>query len=113
MLRKSGRMSNEDPDDLVWSKLTRTTLDGIEVAPIASPADAASVTTEGRPVRTGDWDVRAHFIGPDAAAANEAALVDLDGGVSSLWLELGQGLEVAALGEAARRRAADLAPGGA
>jgi methylmalonyl-CoA mutase len=110
VLRKSGRMSNEDPDDLVWSKLTRTTLDGIEVAPIASPADAASVTTEGRPVRTGDWDVRAHFIGPDAAAANEAALVDLDGGVSSLWLELGQGLEVAALPRLLDGVLLDLAP---
>ena len=26
VLRKSGRMSDDDPDDLVWTKLTRTSL---------------------------------------------------------------------------------------
>ena len=37
VLRKSGRMKADDPDALVWQKLTRTTLDGVEVAPLGTP----------------------------------------------------------------------------
>ncbi|MBB6628892.1 methylmalonyl-CoA mutase [Nocardioides sp. KIGAM211] len=88
VLRKSRRMTDEDPDDLVWSKLTRTTLDDIPVAPLGTAALAADLETAGRPTRSGAWDVRAHLSGHDPKAANETALVDLNGGVTSLWLSV-------------------------
>lgn len=110
VLRKSGRLQADDPDHLVWDKLSRTTLDEVVVPPIGAPTDATSTTTAGRPTRTGPWDVRAHYVGPDASSVNEAALVDLENGVTSLWLELGQGLGRDALPEILRGVLLDLAP---
>ncbi|PUA82148.1 methylmalonyl-CoA mutase family protein [Nocardioides currus] len=110
VLRKARRLGDDDPDDAVWAKLTRTTLDGIDVAPIGTPSDLADVATEGRPTRTGDWDIRAHVSGPDAAAANEAVLVDLDNGATSLWVEIGADLAVEDLPRALRGVLLDLAP---
>lgn len=89
VLRKARRMSHDDPDDLVWSKLTRTTLDGIDVAPLGTPDLLEDLTTRGRPTRAGDWDIRSQLSVTDAKAGNEQALVDLEGGVTSLWLTLG------------------------
>ncbi|MDN4173673.1 methylmalonyl-CoA mutase family protein [Nocardioides sp. SOB77] len=88
VLRKSRRLRDDDPDATVWTKLTRTTLDGIEVTPLGTPSLLQDLHTEGRPTRVGPWDVRAHLGGTGVAAkqANEEALVDLDGGVASLWL---------------------------
>ena len=86
VLRKARRMADEDPDDRVWQKLARTTLDGITVTPLGTPALLDDVETQGRPTRQGDWDVRAHVDARDAKLANEEALVDLDGGVTSLWV---------------------------
>ncbi|WGL51715.1 methylmalonyl-CoA mutase family protein [Nocardioides sp. BP30] len=83
VLRKSGRIGEGDPDSVVWAKLTRTTLDGIGVTPLGVPG-GDSVTV--RPARTGAWDIRSLVADPDAKRANEAALVDLDGGVTSLWV---------------------------
>lgn len=87
VLRKARRLREEDDDALVWEKLTRTTLDGIGITPLGTPEDLDGLTTSGRPARTGAWDVRAHLAVTDAKAANEAALVDLEGGVTSLWLQ--------------------------
>ncbi len=97
VLRKSRRLGEDDPDDLVWDKLTRTTLDGIAVAPLGTSALLDGVATEGRPTRAGDWDVRAHLVGADARAANEDALVDLDGGVASLWVDATSGTDLTTL----------------
>src|SRR6478735_10256370 len=80
VLRKARRMSDEDPDDLVWKKLTRTTLDGIPVTPLGTAALLDGLETSGRPTRSGDWDIRSQV------TTNEEALTDLDGGVTSLWL---------------------------
>lgn len=88
VLRKSRRMSDEDPDDLVWKKLTRTTLDGIAVTPLGTRSLLDDLETGGRPTRAGDWDVRAYVDGRDPKLANEESLVDLDGGVTSLWLRV-------------------------
>ncbi|MEI7055461.1 methylmalonyl-CoA mutase family protein [Nocardioides sp. CCNWLW239] len=92
VLRKSGRLTSEDADSLVWDKLTRTSLDGLRIAPLGLPdtsfADTVFADTV-RPTRAGAWDIRSlvsGLPGVDAKAANEAALVDLDGGVSSLWV---------------------------
>ena len=105
VLRKARRLTDEDPDDLVWKKLTRSTLDGIGVTPLGTRALLDEVRTSGRPARQGDWDVRAHVDGADAKAANEEVLVDLDGGVTSLWLQ--GGADLATLLEGVRL---DLAP---
>ena len=95
MLRKSGRLTDEDADAAVWTKLARTTLDGISVAPIGIPADLEGLVTAGRPTREGAWDIRAQYDGPDAKAVNQAILADLNGGVTSLWIQLGAGLTAA------------------
>ena len=110
VLRKARRLGDDDPDALVWEKLGRTTLDDIAVTPLGTAALLDDLETSGRPTRAGDWDIRAHLTGPDAKLANEAALVDLNGGATSLWLELGAGLtpedlDAALDGRAARPRA--------
>jgi methylmalonyl-CoA mutase len=88
VLRKARRLGDDAPDSDVWAALTRTTLDGIEVAPIGQPADLDGRTTSGRPGRAGAWDVRAQLEVVDARAANEAALQDLENGATSLLLHL-------------------------
>lgn len=89
VLRKARRLSDSDPDELVWDKLSRTTLDGIVVPPIGTPANAPEPGV--RPTRQGDWDVRPLLVGDDAKQANQAALVDLENGATSLWLDLSDG----------------------
>ncbi len=101
VLRRSGRMKDDDPDSLVWAKLTRTTLDGIEIAPLGTPASLEGLPDTGLPgsapytrgaaVTPSEqgWDVRAHLADPDPAAAADAALLDLENGVTSLWLSVG------------------------
>ena len=58
VLRKARRLGDDAPDSDVWAALSRTTLDGIDVAPIGQPSDLDGLTTSGRPSRTGAWDVR-------------------------------------------------------
>ncbi len=99
VLRTARRMSDEDDDALVWERLTRTTLDGIAIAPLGTsdlvrPDD---VRTARRPTRAGAWDVRAHLaVGPEREV-NDEALVDLAGGVTSLWVAAGPGTDLDAL----------------
>lgn len=97
VLRKAKRLTDEDPDDLVWQKLTRTTLDGIAVTPLGTAALLDDLETSGRPTRSGDWDIRAHVDGRDAELANEESLADLDGGVTSLWLRVAADTDLAVL----------------
>jgi methylmalonyl-CoA mutase len=81
VLRKARRLGEEDPDDAVWDALTRTTLDGLAVPPLGTP-DLVDVTvTTGRPTRAGSWDVRT------TPRTSEQALVDLDNGATSLWVD--------------------------
>lgn len=84
VLRKARRIGDDDPDEVVWDELTRTTLDGIGITPLGTPDLLDGLTTSGRPTRVDAWDIRAHH---GAGASNEAVRVDLDGGVTSLWLE--------------------------
>ncbi|GEP35999.1 methylmalonyl-CoA mutase [Nocardioides szechwanensis] len=97
VLRKARRLTADDPDSLVWDKLGRKTLDGITIPPLGTAAALDDLKTSGRPTRTGDWDIRAHLAGTDAKALNETALVDLDGGVTSLWLQVGADTDLATL----------------
>src|SRR5690606_5849307 len=85
-----------------WDKLTRTTLDGIAVAPIGSPDQVADLPAVGQPGAAPftrgrlaekpehGWDIRAHFSGLEAKALNETALVDLENGGNSLWLKVAE-----------------------
>ncbi|MDT9592758.1 methylmalonyl-CoA mutase family protein [Nocardioides zeae] len=100
VLRKARRLGDDDPDAGVWEKLTRTTLDGIALPPIGRPSDLDGVPVEDqRPRRAGGWDIRAHLgaTAVPAKAANETALVDLEGGVTSLWLRVDAGADLATL----------------
>jgi methylmalonyl-CoA mutase len=87
VLRKSGRLGEGDSDSDVWDQLARRTLDGIPVSPLGTPQLVDDLETSGRPDRAGEWDIRAHLTVSDPKQANEAALVDLDNGVTSLWLQ--------------------------
>ncbi len=97
VLRKSRRMSEEDADSLVWDKLTRKTLDGLDITPLGTPSSLEGLATAGRPARAGDWDVRSLVEAGPEKQLNEAALVDLDGGVTSLWLQLDVGADLPTL----------------
>lgn len=110
VLRKARRLGDDAPDADVWSALTRTTLDGIEVPPIGQPSDLEGRTTSGRPGRLGAWDVRTSLVGDDAAAINEAALVDLDNGATSLHLDPSDLQETDEIAIALRGVLFDLAP---
>ncbi|MGH3352951.1 MAG: methylmalonyl-CoA mutase family protein [Nocardioides sp.] len=98
VLRKTGRLTSDDADSAVWDKLTRTSLDGLRIAPLGLPGE--SYADVPRPTRSGAWDIRSlvsGLAGVDAKAANEAALVDLDGGVSSLWVAADESTDLAVL----------------
>ena len=87
VLRKARRMQDGDADTEVWDRLAVRTLDEIAVSPLGTPHLVKELKTSGRPERAGEWDIRAHLTGSDPKQANEAALVDLDHGVTSLWLQ--------------------------
>jgi methylmalonyl-CoA mutase len=79
VLRKAGRLSDDDPDDAVWAELTHTTYDGIAVSPLGTPDQGFPPVTP-RPSRVGAWDVRVRaFEGTEAVA-------ELEHGASSLWV---------------------------
>jgi methylmalonyl-CoA mutase len=123
VLRKAGRMKAEDPDDLVWEKLTRTTLDGIAIPPLATPETLQDLPDPGQPGQAPytrgsgvsrpeqGWDIRAHLGEPDAKQAAADAITDLENGVTSLWLSLGRGgIAHADLGTVLKDVYVDLAP---
>ncbi|MDI9581063.1 MAG: methylmalonyl-CoA mutase family protein [Thermobispora sp.] len=90
VLRKSGWQGSADD---VEQALSTTTYDGVTVAPLH---DASDLPRAPRIVgRTGAWDVRQRHADPDPAATRAAIQADLEGGVTSIWLDL------AAIGAAA------------
>ena len=90
VLRKARRLDDDAPDSAVWAKLARTTLDGIEVGPLGTPALVADLPDPVRPPARGDgWDVRVLLADPDPAAAHDAALTDLENGATSLLVQVG------------------------
>lgn len=91
VLRKAGRLSESDDDALVWDKLTRKTLDGIAITPLGTPALVADLQTAGRPDRAEEWDVRAYFADPEAKNTAADIKLDLNNGVTSVWVEVGAG----------------------
>ena len=112
VLRKARRLGDDAPDDAVWGELTRTTLDGIGITPLGTPALVADLPDPVRPPARGDgWDVRALLGDPDAQASNAAALTDLENGATSLRLQVGaSGIDVADLPTVLKGVLLDVAP---
>ncbi|WP_116453348.1 methylmalonyl-CoA mutase subunit beta [Blastococcus litoris] len=106
VLRKAGREELPDP---VEDALSRTVATGVRVAPLYTAEDVADLPAAvGVPglapfVRgsragadpesgvPGGWDVRQRHAHPDVAVTKEAIAADLENGVTSLWLVVGEG----------------------
>ncbi|GAA2746385.1 methylmalonyl-CoA mutase family protein [Kitasatospora cinereorecta] len=107
VLRKSGA---QDVGGVRAEEVLSTRLqDGLRVRPLYTAQDtAADAGLPGFPpfvrgsraqgAAVSGWDVRQRHADPDPRRANEAVLADLENGVSSLWLTVGEaGLPIAAL----------------
>ncbi|WP_084211436.1 methylmalonyl-CoA mutase family protein [Pseudonocardia acaciae] len=103
VLRKAGRELDGGAPDEVERLLASALADGVSVAPLYTADDAegasagmpglAPFTRGGRALGSSPdgWDVRARHADPDVTATSEAVLADLENGVGSLWLVLGEG----------------------
>ena len=103
VLRKSRKLADDADDSEVWAKLATTTLDGISVAPLGTPALSQDLPDGGLPGQApftrgsvaarelDGWDVRAWFTDPDAERTAKDVVTDLENGVNSLWLSVGAG----------------------
>ena len=91
---------------------SHSTLDGIEVTPLGTPALVADLPDPVRPPARGDgWDVRALLADPDAEASHAAALTDLENGATSLLVQVGaSGIDVADLATVLKGVLLDVAP---
>lgn len=101
-LRRSGISEVPDP---VEDALRQSIGSGVDIAPLYVAEDAAGSVREAgvpglapfiRGRRAGfaeltGWDVRARHAHPDVRVTRDAIKADLDNGVTSLWLVLGEG----------------------
>jgi methylmalonyl-CoA mutase len=111
----------EDPGDAPERELATLTADGIEIAPLyvaddgrpdpGYPGQAPFVRGSTAAGHRAGWDVRQRHEHPDPAVAREQIMEDLAGGVTSLWLGLGDGqIPVDALPGVLAEVCLDLAP---
>ncbi len=138
VLRKAGR---EDLPEPVEEALRRPVATGVTVAPLYTAEDAADLPTavgvpglppfvrgsrpSGGPAGSaevtasggveggapGGWDIRQRHAHPDVAVTREAIAADLENGVTSLWLVVGEGaIPAAELGAVLTDVYLDLAP---
>ncbi|WP_248959031.1 methylmalonyl-CoA mutase family protein [Sphaerisporangium perillae] len=117
VLRRSGA-EVDSPEDA----LAHTTYDGVTLRPLYDAADlpgdpgvpGAAPYVRGSRAAGGvlsGWDVRQRHAHPDPAVTREAVLADLENGVTSIWLVLGDGgLEISALPRVLDGVYLDLAP---
>jgi methylmalonyl-CoA mutase len=103
VLRKSRRLGEDAPDTDAWSTLATTTLDGISVTPLGTPALSAGLPDGGLPGQAPftrgatatreleGWDVRAWFTDPDVERTAKDVVTDIENGVNSLWISAGTG----------------------
>jgi len=54
VLRKAGRLADDDPAGAAWQRLGRTTLDGLVVPPLGTSDLLDELATAGRPTRAAD-----------------------------------------------------------
>jgi methylmalonyl-CoA mutase len=125
VLRKQHRLTEDAPDADAWSALAHTTLDGLEITPLGTPAvetpapglpgvapftRGAELVPREREVPPG-WDVRAWFADPDVETTVDHVHTDLENGVNSLWLAVGEGaVAIDALPKVLEHVFVDLAP---
>ncbi|HVD26877.1 MAG TPA: methylmalonyl-CoA mutase family protein, partial [Mycobacteriales bacterium] len=124
VLRKAGR---DDLPDPVEDALAATVATGVAVEPLYTAEDAGDLPTAvgvpglapfvrgaragADPAVPGGWDVRQRHAHPDVAVTKEAIAADLENGVTSLWLVVGEGgIPVDALGDVLSDVLLDLAP---
>jgi methylmalonyl-CoA mutase len=71
-------------------RLVARTADGLALSPLATRADVAGATAIAKKPSyfQGGWDIRQRHAEPDAGLANAAILEDLQGGVTSLLLQI-------------------------
>ncbi|MFJ9848173.1 methylmalonyl-CoA mutase family protein [Streptomyces sp. NPDC101150] len=103
VLRKSGVPKLADAAGAAAEDALATDLqDGIRIRPLYTAEDASAAAGHpgfppfvraGRPEGTAvaGWDVRQRHVYTDPGRANESALADLENGVTSLWLTVGDG----------------------
>src|SRR3954470_23048474 len=125
VLRKAGRDELPDPVEDALSVRVAT---GVTVEPLYTAEDAGDLPTAvgvpgvapfvrgsragGDPAAPGGWDIRQRHAHPDPATTREAIAADLENGVTSLWLVVGDGaIPVDALGDVLADVLLDLAPG--
>jgi methylmalonyl-CoA mutase len=109
-LARSG-VRDADPE----SALATPTYDGLTLRPLYTaddlPADFDWPALLGARADGIGWDVRQRHTDPDPGRANQAILADLENGVTSIWLQLGDsGLAIADLASALQGVYLDLAP---
>lgn len=123
VLRRSGRLGDDDPDRLVWECLTRKTFDGIDIPPLGTADTAADLPETGLPGQApftrgasgarlaGGWHIRTLLNDPDASLSAADGLTDLENGATSLWLNLGRaGIQLTELDRVLEGVYLDLAP---
>lgn len=121
VLRKAGRLTQDAPDDAAWSKLTRTTVEGLPIPPLGTPERSAEhrpnasadVNRAGRAIARSEsgWDIRSQITDPDSVSAARSAIDDLENGATSLWLTIGgEGTDPAELDSALEGVLLDIAP---
>ncbi|GII67271.1 methylmalonyl-CoA mutase [Sphaerisporangium krabiense] len=117
VLRRSGAEPGSPEEAL--ASLSFTTYDDVTVAPLYDAADLPAGSgvpgfapyVRGARAVGGAWDVRQRHAHPDPDLTREAVLADLENGVTSLWLVLGEGgLDLAHLPRALGGVHLDLAP---
>jgi methylmalonyl-CoA mutase len=103
VLRKSKKLADDAPDHDVWGLLAQETLDGLSLTPLGTPSLIADLDDPGLPGEVPftrgttatreleGWDIRGWFTDPDADITAQHVVTDLENGVNSLWLTVGDG----------------------
>src|SRR5688500_3561794 len=103
VLRKAKRLADDAPDSDVWTELAHQTLDGITVTPLGTPDLTEDLAEPGLPGQAPftrgasatreleGWDIRSWFTDPDVDVTADHVVTDIENGVNSLWLAVGDG----------------------
>ncbi|MGI9083777.1 MAG: methylmalonyl-CoA mutase family protein [Aeromicrobium sp.] len=103
VLRKTKKLADDAPDSDVWGLLAHQTLDGITVTPLGTPTLSAGLPEPGLPGQApftrgatatrelDGWDIRGWFTDADVDVTADHVVADIENGVNSLWLAVGDG----------------------